>query len=539
MTRTLTMTVMEWPAVAAGFTPAEPGAVMAGNRVAAVTEAARSAGVRVGLRRREAQARCPELQVVPADEARDAREFEPVLAAITELCPRLEVLSPGCCTFPTRGPSRYFGGDRRLALRVKETVEATLGGRATVRVGVADDRFTARVAADSAEKLSPNYFQAGEGVVVIPAGGSADWLANLPVSTLAIEASVPEDLVDLFRRLGLVTLGLVAAQPAGQVLARFGFEGALAHRLASGLDDRPAHLSVPTVDTVVELAFETPVERAEAAGFAAGALAAQLEERLSARGLSCTLLLVVAETEHEERSERRWRLGVGPMKASVAERVRWQLDGWLNGPAAARPSAGVTLLRLVAEEVSPAGGSQLQLWNQPSAAPQRVVRAIARLEGLFGPDAVTVPEWRGGRQPGLQAVRVPAATVDLADQPATPARTRSGEGGQTPPWPGMLPPPSPTVVFPAGDRALVEVLDERGERLRVDGRSGPATPATVAIDGRRRKVAGWAGPWPLVERWWDPDRRCRQARLQVLLEGGDAHLLVLETGRWWLAGVYD
>ena len=58
-----------------------PAAVVLANRVVACTPAARAEGVRRGLRKREAQGRCPQLVVVADDPARDARAFEPVVAA--------------------------------------------------------------------------------------------------------------------------------------------------------------------------------------------------------------------------------------------------------------------------------------------------------------------------------------------------------------------------------------------------------------------------------------------------------------------------
>ena len=45
--------------------------------------------------------------------------------------------------------------------------------------------------------------------------------------------------------------------------------------------------------------------------------------------------------------------------------------------------------------------------------------------------------------------------------------------------------------------------------------------------------------WPVEERWWDRAGARRQARLQVVLAGGAAHLLVLEAGAWVCAGTYD
>src|SRR3954462_3417776 len=83
---------MDWPAVAAlaasDLTPTTPVAVTLANRAIACSAAAPAAGVRRGLRRRESQARCPELHVVTADPARDARHFEEVTAAVADLVPR-------------------------------------------------------------------------------------------------------------------------------------------------------------------------------------------------------------------------------------------------------------------------------------------------------------------------------------------------------------------------------------------------------------------------------------------------------------------
>jgi protein ImuB len=41
------------------------------------------------------------------------------------------------------------------------------------------------------------------------------------------------------------------------------------------------------------------------------------------------------------------------------------------------------------------------------------------------------------------------------------------------------------------------------------------------------------------ERWWDPERQRRRARLQVLDATGVARLLSIEGGRWSVEAVYD
>ena len=145
-------------------------AVVAANRVVACSEGARVEGVECGLRRRQAESRCPGIVVVADDPARDARAFEPVVAAVEAFTPGVEIVRPGACAFATRGPSRYFGGDASLAAKVAEAVDAVLAGMAAgaprCRVGVADGRLAAELAALSSR---------GEPVVVPGAGAGRSW----------------------------------------------------------------------------------------------------------------------------------------------------------------------------------------------------------------------------------------------------------------------------------------------------------------------------------------------------------------------------
>ncbi|HEV7719720.1 MAG TPA: hypothetical protein VGO60_00460, partial [Iamia sp.] len=91
--------IPDWAVVAAGHAPHEPVLVIHANRVVAASAAARAAGVAVGLRRREAQRRCPDAVLVVADPARDARVFEPLVGALEAVTPRVEVTQPGSVAF--------------------------------------------------------------------------------------------------------------------------------------------------------------------------------------------------------------------------------------------------------------------------------------------------------------------------------------------------------------------------------------------------------------------------------------------------------
>jgi protein ImuB len=568
--RTVVVRCPDWPVVSAlagvGIDdPDVPAAVLYANRVVSCTPAARAEGVRRDMRRREAQSRCPRLVVLPMDPARDARAFEPVVAAVDLLAPGVEVIRPGVCAVAARGPARYFGGDRAVADRLARWVADRAGVRC--EVGVADGRFAAALAARRGE--------------VVPRGGSRRFLAPYPVETL----DVP-DLPDLLRRLGLRTLGAYAELPPRDVLARFGPDGARAHRLARGQDERPLQTRRPPPELAVQVELDPPVERVDTAAFAAKALAERLHEGLARRGLACSRVAIEAQTEHGEQLSRLWRHEGVLTPAAIADRVRWQLDGWLSGtaapPAAAatgvlpppatvigagrpltpgppagadgsgrtilgppaggdgagraisgpggrveRPTAGIVLLRLVPDEVVPYAGMQLGLWGGVGEADERAGRVLARVQGMLGPDRVVTAVLGGGRGPGDQVTLVPWGDERAPDRPAAP------------PWPGRLPAPSPATVLPEPLRA--EVTDAAGVPVGVTDRfavTGP--PARLALAGRPAvDVVSWAGPWPADERWWDPATTTRRARFQLVTADGTAHLATLASGQWRIEATYD
>ena len=511
--RTLVACCAHWPVVALGCPLTDPVAVVAASRVVAASPAARSHGVVPGLRLRTAAARCIDLVVRERDLTTEARAFEPVIAALDDVTPEVEVSRPGTCAFATRGPSRYFGGDGVLAGMVVERMTRALGGRTGVWIGIADGPFTAAVAAELADPVR----------IVEPAG-SAAFLAPLPVRML----DRPE-LTDVLVRLGIGTLGAFADLPAADVLARFGEEGRRAQCLAAGTDERLLALRAPPADWSVSIEIDPPADRLDRVAFCARALAEQLHRRLDGAGVSCVRVAVEAETTGGEKLVRFWRHEGGLSATDIADRIRWQFDGRLAGSGASRSSGGIVRLALTPDEITPAQGRQLGFWGGEAEADERAVRVTARLCGRLGPDAVRVPTRRGGRHPDEQITLVPAAAVDLRDRRLA---------GDDLPWPGRLPAPSPSRLLPVP--WPVEVRDAAGDAVRVTGRgSVSAPPARLVIGGRSSAVVAWAGPWPTEERWWDSGGRRRRARFQLLTDDGLGCLAILERGRWRVTAVWD
>jgi len=544
--RLVTVWFPDWPVVAAGFRDDVPAAVMAANRVVARTLSAADEGVVVGQRRRQAQRRCPHVTLIDHDPDRDAREFEPIVRSLAEISPRLDVIEPGWVSLRALGPSRYFGGDAALTDRLIEAASAGVPAAHTTHavrpgVGLADGRFPSSIAARLAVR-------AGHPVIV-DAGGSPEFCADLPVGWLQTLGECDTELVELFARLGLRRLGDLAALDVVDVLGRFGHPGVHAHRLASGADVRPSSTTDPAPERRLDHVLDDPAAQSGAVVFVAKQLADELADSLGAEGRVCTRLVVLMESEHGERSERSWYRSAGLTASAMVERVRWQLDAWINLPRGSDQelTGGIALVRLTPDEVRADEGSQLGLWGGQTEADRRAARAIARLTTVASQEAVTVPVWRGGRLPGDRYEWVPAATVDLDQRrrAVSSAATASSSAG---PWPGTLPSPSPATVFV--EPHPVEVLDEHGDVLQVTGRGMlSGTPAALRLlsgdeaagwrRGRSRPIIAWAGPWPIEERWWEPERQRRLARFQVVTDDHDGYLVVAEHRRWWISARYD
>src|SRR4051812_32717472 len=211
MSRVLVVWCPDWPVVAALAEDAPavpvgqgPAAVVTRSAVVACNAAARAEGVRRGMRRRDAQARCPELVLLADNADRDAREFEPVLAAVEALRPGVAPLRPGLLAI--RAPGRFYGGEEHAAAVIAERLVET--GIWDCRIGIADDLFTAEQASRLAET---------QGWLVVPEGESAAFLRDLPVEVLDTGGTDEGDLVGLLQRLGLRLLGDLAALPARDV----------------------------------------------------------------------------------------------------------------------------------------------------------------------------------------------------------------------------------------------------------------------------------------------------------------------------------
>lgn len=566
-TRTVAVTVPDWPLLAAldrhqrrleaaageedAPAPAPldlaavPVILLDQHRVTHAGAAALEAGVRPGMTRRAARAACPEALVLEADREQETALFELVAAAVDTIAAGVDVLRPGVLLMSARGPARHQGGEGRLAEQILDAVADLTGWDCAV--GIADGPFAALLASGpgrivhegrSAEYLAPHPIQALRSAPVGPGWGHRGQpSAARPERRLDLA-----ETVDLLQRLGITTLGDLAALPSAAVADRFGPDVATLHLLARGQEPAPPAAHHPTQPLLAETTLETPLVRTDQAAFIARPLAEQLHAMLVERGLVCTRLRIVARTEGGEEMERTWRHDGALTVADVVDRIRWQCDGWITRARLGGPATGaITRIGLHPLQLAPAGENAPALWGSAGEAAQRASRALARAQGLAGEEAVQVPALVGGRLLAEEVALVPWRSEK-------PAR-REG------PWPGALPRPVPATVF--RDPPAVRLEDAAGRPVVVTARGllsgaparllvlAPGAPALQRAGlraGSGCQVLAYAAPVVLDERWWARDGR-RAARLQLVVRGASAEevavLALSRAGEWTLEGLYD
>jgi nucleotidyltransferase/DNA polymerase involved in DNA repair len=167
---------------------------------------------------------------------------------------------------------------------------------------------------------------------------------------------------------------------------------------------------------------------------------------------------------------------------------------------------------------------QQGFFGQRGAGDDRADAAAHRVRRRLGAEAVVVASLRGGRGPEDRATLVPwgspqANVRDLA------------------PWPGQLAAPSPATTLAHPVPLQLRDAANRPVVLNTRGTLSAEPAAVIFSSPLRREIIWHAGPWPLVERWWSRHRR--RAHLQMVLASGEALLVVAESSRWWLVGIYD
>ncbi|HEY3828564.1 MAG TPA: DNA polymerase Y family protein [Solirubrobacteraceae bacterium] len=337
-------------------------------RVGEVSGAAEALGVVPGMALGEALARCPQLRLVPGDPLGVAETWERAARALEGVGAALELARPGLAYFEVDGLRGLHGGDEGAIAAARRALERP------ARIGAGPTRFCALAAALRVRSRAA--------VVVEGDGARARrYLASGSVELLGYRARTAA-LVEPLSRLGVRTLGELAALGGDALADRFGAPGELAWSLACGHD-------TPLRTRAAQERLGESLELWEASsGQALERVLEALVERLLARperrgrtlrALTLSARLVEGGTWRERVVLREALSDARRMRLALIPRL-----GLLPAPAAA--------LRLEAERFGPPEGEQGTLaLADPSAGRAarraRLREAVSQVRAAAGPGA--------------------------------------------------------------------------------------------------------------------------------------------------------
>lgn len=365
-----------WPAgpVVLGGQPWTAGTVLDAD------PAARALGVRRGIPLGSAHRLAPEATFLDPEPGADRAALERAFERLAGFSPAIAgSADPAAASFglleaQVDGLEALWGPEPVLVQRVAAALEPLLAG--APRSGIAGTRFAAMVAAAAAVP---------GGLVAVPPGKEAAFLAPLPASLLTPDADVRARL----RRFGLRRIGQVADLAASALVARFGEEGARIGARARGEETDPFRPRRAPERLRLALPMDPPVGELEAVRFVLRRLATALGASLAARGLAAGRGRLVLEldlafartgTAGELVAETRF-----PEPTADAEAIERLLLAKLERTP---PPAPVARLELELAGAEPAAGQQLPLFVPQALRDARLGWQLARLALTFGEDRI-------------------------------------------------------------------------------------------------------------------------------------------------------
>jgi DNA polymerase IV len=245
--------------------------------VATASYEARRFGIASAMPISQAYRLCPRGTYLPPDMEKYCRVSEQVMEALGRFTDLVEPVSIDEAFLDVTGSRRVLGDGETIARAVKQAIRSDTG--LTASVGVASCKLVAKIASD---------IRKPDGLVVVPPGSEAAFLAPLPVRRLW---GVGPKLEETLAKAGIQSIGDLASADADRLGRRVGVHGHDLARLALGLDDRPVRAEADAAKSMgKEHTFGVDTADAELLRTTLLALADAVARRLRAHGLRARTL---------------------------------------------------------------------------------------------------------------------------------------------------------------------------------------------------------------------------------------------------------
>jgi protein ImuB len=389
-----------WPLDALALPPSVAGRVVLDARrsVCAADDAARAAGVRLGMALASAQALCPGLQAHAREPLREAALLHSLALALSRFTPQLVVRGDaGGVLLDIGSTLRLFGGRRALVADLRtclreQGVQARLGGAPTA--------------------LAAWWF-ACAGARSPATGPAVDWRSRLDALPLRVLQAEPR-LAELLRGIGARSLGELRALPRAGLQRRGGAEVLRQLDRAYGDVPDPQRWFEPPAAFDLGLELMQRADDAAMLAFAAQRLVQALAGWLGRQWLAATAFSLWLQHESGGRracAPTRLRIELGQPSRDAAQLMLLLRERLQRLPLPA-PVYG---LKLELNAAQPLDGHEGQLWKDATQHAEDLSALLDRLSARLGAERVCRWALRADHRPEHAAVAWPAIGTPPAD----------------------------------------------------------------------------------------------------------------------------
>ena len=345
--------------------------------VSAASYEARRFGVHSAMSLAEAVRRCPDGVFLPVDGRRYQQASRDVMAVLRRFTPQVEPISIDEAFLDVTGSRELFGDGEEIARLIKAAVREEVG--LTISVGVATTKLVAKIASD---------LRKPDGLVVVPPGDEAGFLAPLPISRLW---GVGEKTAVVLADYGVRTIGDLAALAPDVVIRRFGKHGGSLVERARGIDADPVHLGDPAKSVGHEHTFDADTRDPELIERTLLGMADGVAGRLRSAGVRASTVAVKIRDSSFRTITRQRTL---PEPTDMTEPI------FHAALELARPEVRGIRVRLLGVTASNLGErEQLGLFPTDDPRHRAAIEAADALRRRYGEGAVTRGRLVGARLP--------------------------------------------------------------------------------------------------------------------------------------------
>jgi DNA polymerase IV len=368
------------------------GAGVDGERgvVAAASYEARPFGVRSAMPLSRARRLCPNAVFVPCDFPAYREASKSVFAILDRYSPVIEPIALDEAYLDLTGEEALLGQPGTVAVRLRDEVKTGCG--LDLSIGVASCKLVAKVASE---------LRKPRGLVVVPAGGEATFLA--PLALAKLPGCGPASVLRL-ERIGVRTVGDLAALPDPLLGELFGQYGRLLGAHARGIDPSPVLPPGDPKSISREVTFDRDVSDAAKVRETALALLQDVGQSLRSHRLSARTIVLKIRYQPFDTQSRQATLPYPTdrddhLAAALRQLLETQLDP-------SRP------IRLIGAGVSnlEQGATQLSLLESRSSRLAMLDEQLDELRGRYGDHVIARgaaprPHQKDVRRDDLDALR--------------------------------------------------------------------------------------------------------------------------------------